>query len=267
MHVTYTTYSAPDWPIKRHVEFALGLGCEALELRTLANRPVSPDMPKDEQGAIAGTIMDAGLAICVVGSDCRFAMPSARDRRKAVDRATDFVRLAHAWGAPIVRVFGGRYDPGPTDEEVNEWVAESLREVAQAGHEHGIMIAIETHDAFSSGQRIRQVLDLAAHPSIGAVWDFAHPARTGEPISETWTLIGDVTVHAHVKDMRQIGTDFDGWKAVLPGFGDLPLREMVSHLAPLASTSTSQPSGKDASRMEALIRRPLFKLTPHTYSS
>lgn len=93
------------------------------------------------------------------------------------------------------------------------------------------MIAIETHDAFSSGQRIRQVLDLAAHPSIGAVWDFAHPARTGESISETWTLIGDVTVHAHFKDMRQIGTDFDGWKAVLPGFGDLPLREMVSHLA------------------------------------
>lgn len=238
MHVTYTTYSAPDWPLERHIDLALKLGCEALELRSLANKPVAPDMPKDDQQAIGDTIMDAGLAICLVGSDCRFATPSAGDRRKAIDRAIEFVRLAHAWRAPIVRVFGGRYDPGPPDAEVNQWVAESLREVAQAGLEHGIVIALETHDAFSSGQRVRRVLDLAAHASIGALWDFAHPVRAGESVSETWALIGGNTVHAHFKDMRQISTDYDErdrlfgiWEAVLPGLGNLPLHKMVTHLA------------------------------------
>jgi fatty-acyl-CoA synthase len=237
MHVTYTTYSAPDWPLDRHIDLALKLGCEALELRSLANKPVSPDMPKDEQEATADTIMDAGLTICVVGSDCRFAIPSARDRRKEIDRAIEFVRLADTWRAPIVRVFGGLYDPGPSDAEVNQWVAESLREIAQVGLEHGIMIALETHDAFSSGQRVRHVIDLAAHPSIGALWDFAHPVRAGESVSETWALIGDHTVHAHFKDMVQISTDYDEreryfgtWKAVLPGRGNLPLHEMVAHL-------------------------------------
>lgn len=206
------------------------MGCSALELRSLDGKPIDPAMPETQQKHIADAIHSAGLHICVLGSDCKFALPSPSDRNQAVHRAIAFVELAKAWNTPIVRVFGGQYDAGPSDDEVNAWVAEALREVAEASEELGIQIAIETHDAFSTGKRVRRVLDLTNHPSVGVVWDFAHPIRLGESVSQTWGLIGPETIHVHFKDMAHTGGGRDGWEPCLPGSGDLPLQDMVDLL-------------------------------------
>jgi sugar phosphate isomerase/epimerase len=170
-------------------------------------------MPESQQKHIAEAIRSAGLHICVLGSDCKFALPSPSDRNQTVLRVISFVELAKAWNTPIVRVFGGQYDAGPSDDEVNAWVTEALREVAEASEELGIQIAIETHDAFSTGKRVRRVLDLTNHPSVGVVWDFAHPIRFGESVSQTWELIGSEIIHVHFKDvpvvvLKPVNTSF-----------------------------------------------------------
>ena len=231
MRVSYTTYSAPAWSLERHIAVATELGCDGLEIRNLDGQPIDPAMPEDRRSAIFDAIADAGLEICVVGSSSRFALPSAVDRRQAVEQAVTFVELADAWDAPIVRVFGGNYDPGPSDDEVNGWVAEALREVATAADAFGIRLALETHDAFATGQRVRRVLDLADHTGIGVVWDFAHPVRNGETVDQTWDLIHRDVIHAHFKDMKLTGGGRDGWESVGPGQGDLPLADMVGRLA------------------------------------
>ena len=230
MRVSYTTYSAPAWSLERHIAVATELGCDGLEIRNLDGQPIDPAMPEDRRSAIFDAIADAGLEICVVGSSSRFALPSAVDRRQAVEQAVAFVELADAWDAPIVRVFGGNYDPGPSDDEVNGWVAEALREVATAADAFGIRLALETHDAFATGQRVRRVLDLADHTGIGVVWDFAHPVRNGETVDQTWNLIHRDVIHAHFKDMKLTGGGRDGWESVGPGEGDLPLADMVGRL-------------------------------------
>ena len=231
MRVSYTTYSAPAWSLERHIAVATELGCDGLEIRNLDGQPIDPAMPEDRRSAIFDAIADAGLEICVVGSSSRFALPSAVDRRQAVEQAVTFVELADAWDAPIVRVFGGNYDPGPSDDEANGWVAEALREVATAADAFGIRLALETHDAFATGQRVRRVLDLADHTGIGVVWDFAHPVRNGETVDQTWDLIHRDVIHAHFKDMKLTGGGRDGWESVGPGQGDLPLADMVGRLA------------------------------------
>ena len=231
MRVTYTTYSAPAWSIERHIALASEMGCEGLELRNLDGQPIDPAMPEDRRSEIFDAVADAGLEICVVGSSSRFAFPSADERRREVERAVAFVELADTWDAPIVRVFGGSYDPGPSDDEVNGWVAEALREVAVAADVYGIRIALETHDAFATGQRARRVLDLADHTGIGVVWDFAHPVRNGETVDQTWDLIHRDIIHAHFKDMKLTGSGRDGWESVGPGEGDLPLADMVTRLS------------------------------------
>ena len=230
MRVAFTTYSAPAWPLERHIAVATQTGCNGLELRNLNGHPLDPAMTQDRRTAIFDAVADAGLEICVVGSSSRFAFPSAADRRQAVDQAVAFVELADAWDAPIVRVFGGSYDPGPAEDEVNGWVAEALREVAVAADVYGIRIALETHDAFATGARVRSVLDLADHTGIGVVWDFAHPVRNGETVDRTWDLIHRDVIHTHFKDMKLTGGGRDGWESVGPGEGDLPLAAMVARL-------------------------------------
>lgn len=230
MRVSFTTYSAPAWSLERHIAVATQTGCDGLELRNLDGQPIDPAMPEQRRSAIYDAVADAGLEICVVGSGSRFAFPSVAERRREVERALAFVELADAWDAPIVRVFGGNYDPGPADDDVNGWVADALREVAIAADVYGIRLALETHDAFSTGQRVRRVLDLANHTGIGVVWDFAHPVRNGETVDQTWDLIHRDVIHAHFKDMKLTGGGRDGWESVAPGEGDLPLAEMVRRL-------------------------------------
>lgn len=230
MRVSFTTYSAPAWPLERHIAVATDTGCDGLELRNLDGQPIDPAMPDESRAAIFEAVADSGLEICVVGSSARFAFPSPAERRQEVERAMAFVELADAWDAPIVRVFGGNYEPGPSDDDVNGWVAEALREVAVAADPFGIRLALETHDAFSTGQRVRRVLDLADHTGIGVVWDFAHPVRHGETVDQTWNLIQRDVIHAHFKDMQLTGGGRDGWESVGPGEGDLPLAAMVNRL-------------------------------------
>ncbi len=230
MRVSFTTYSAPAWSLERHIAVATQTGCDGLELRNLDGQPIDPAMPEQRRSEIYDAVADAGLEICVVGSSSRFAFPSAAERRREVERALAFVELADAWDAPIVRVFGGNYDPGPADDEVNGWVAEALREVAISADLFGIRLALETHDAFSTGQRVRRVLDLANHTGVGVVWDFAHPVRNGETVDQTWDLIHRDVIHAHFKDMKLTGGGRDGWESVAPGEGDLPLADMVQRL-------------------------------------
>lgn len=230
MRVSFTTYSAPAWSLERHIAVATQTGCDGLELRNLDGQPIDPAMPEQRRSEIYNAIADAGLEICVVGSSSRFAFPSAAERRREVERALAFVELADAWDAPIVRVFGGNYDPGPADDEVNGWVAEALREVAIAADVFGIRLALETHDAFSTGQRVRRVLDLTNHTGVGVVWDFAHPVRNGETVDQTWGPIHRDVIHAHFKDMKLTGGGRDGWESVAPGEGDLPLADMMRRL-------------------------------------
>ena len=57
-------------------------------------------MPEDRRTAVFETIADAGLEICVVGSGARFALPSAPDRKEAVDQADRVRRACRCLGRP-----------------------------------------------------------------------------------------------------------------------------------------------------------------------
>ena len=80
---------------------------------------------------------------------------------------------------------------------------------------------LETHDAFSTGAQVAEVLRQAAHPQIRALWDLHHPFRHGESPSETFAALGSYVEQTHVKDSRPNST------YCLLGDGDIPTREML----------------------------------------
>ncbi len=228
MRLAVTTYSAPSWTIDEHARVAREIGCDGLEIRMLAGQPLTPDLPAAERRRIAEVVADAGLEICVVGSDCRFAQPEARHRSREVDRAAGFIELAGEWGAPVVRVFGGREGAAAPQTEADGWVAEGLRAAAQAAP-RGIRVALETHDIFCSAVRVGGVVRTADHPNAAAVWDLGHPHREGESVAEAWDAIGRFVAHVHVKDIVRT-TDEREWESVLAGTGEVPFPEMLGVL-------------------------------------
>lgn len=228
MRLAVTTYSAPAWTIDEHARVAREIGCHGLEIRMLAGQPLTPDLPAAERRRIADVVADAGLEICVVGSDCRLAQPGEL-RASEVDRAAGFIELAREWGAPVVRVFGGAQSADAPQAEADAWVAEGLRAAAEHAAPHGIHVALETHDVFNSAVRVGGIVRAAAHPNAAAVWDLGHPHRAGESVAQAWAAIGPFVVHVHVKDIVRTDDERE-WESVVAGRGEVPIAEMLGVL-------------------------------------
>lgn len=227
MHLAFTTYSAPELTIEEHVRLACEIGCEALEIRMLAGEPLPSDLLASERQRIRDVVGDAGLRICVVGSDCRFARSEPSDRAREVDRALGFVDLARDWEAGLVRVFGGRYDQTVPADEANGWVIQGLGAAAKAAQHTGVRLALETHDDFNSAARVGDVVRAIGHPNAAVVWDTGHTHAVGESITAAWEAIGPFVAHVHVKDIVRA----NGVTPTVPaGTGDVPLQGVVDVL-------------------------------------
>jgi fatty-acyl-CoA synthase len=130
------------------------------------------------------------------------------------------LELADAWGAPIVRVFGGKVDA--LDD-----VARRLEPALERAEELGLTLALETHDHFSSAELVAELLRRVGSPSFAAVWDLHHSYRVGEPPQDVVRALGTRIALVHVKDARRRS---DGWELVALGDGEVPVRESLGRL-------------------------------------
>jgi sugar phosphate isomerase/epimerase len=146
----------------------------------------------------------------------------------------NWIRLAQDVQVLLLRVFGGPGQPErvpqPSDQEVNEWVAQSLRQVAPEAEQALVTIALETHDAFSSARRVAGVLRAVDSPYVAALWDSHHPYRVGETAQEVIEVLGTRLAHVHVKDARRVTPGDSAWQLTLLGEGEVPVREQLKLL-------------------------------------
>jgi sugar phosphate isomerase/epimerase len=136
------------------------------------------------------------------------------------------LELAAGWGSPLIRVFGGP-PAGTSADAATIAAAESLAPLAERGRELGVAVALETHDAFASGESVQRVLSRVPTPAAGAIWDTLHPYRMGERMDETLDRIGDRLLHVHVKDGARPPGGGTEWPLTLLGRGDVPVREIL----------------------------------------
>jgi sugar phosphate isomerase/epimerase len=102
--------------------------------------------------------------------------------------------------------------------------AEKLSRLGKRAAQRGKRVILETHDAFSVGSDVGELLDAVGEEGTGALWDLHHPVKPGESPKATAGLIGGRTYHTHVKD-----SGADGGYTLL-GEGDVPLEELVAEL-------------------------------------
>jgi fatty-acyl-CoA synthase len=159
--------------------------------------------------------MIARAAVPLVALDTSIEL--ARPFERALPAALE---LAEAWGAPIVRVFGG--EVGALDD-----VTRRLEPTLDLAQELGLTVALETHDDFSSAERVAELLRRVGSPSFAAVWDVHHPYRVGESPQQVIQAVGTRVALVHVKDARRSG---DGWELVALGDGEVPVRESLGVL-------------------------------------
>ena len=217
--LAFSTLSCPDWDMERIIAAAIEYGYNALELRGYLDSmdlPTAEPFSKANRAATRQRLSDAGIAVCCVSSSGVVAKGNT-------DHVRSHAELAADMNAPMVRVFGGNLEENLSHTDAVARAAETLRAFGDAAQSEGVMIVLETHDAFSTGAAVAELLNAAAHPAVFSLWDLHHPYRQGESLEETHRLLAPTLRHVHVKDSR------DG-KYTLCGEGDIPLSPMFALL-------------------------------------
>jgi sugar phosphate isomerase/epimerase len=226
--LAFSTLGCPDWTLEQAAAQAAAHGYRALEVRLLDREIIPADLPAAGRQRIKQVMRDHNIEIVGLGLSTRFSAIDPAERQKNVRDLERYLELANDLGVPYVRTFGGNVMEGGTLEQTINWVAEGISAALPAAEQQGVTILLETHDAFCRGQEVAAVLAQVPHERLKAVWDVHHPFRMGESIEETWRLIGDRTVHIHMKDAR-LRPD-GSWQLVLLGEGEVPCQEVVKLL-------------------------------------
>jgi sugar phosphate isomerase/epimerase len=222
MKLSFSTLGCPDWGIDEIIDAARSSGYDGVELRHYQG---SLDLPKVLGGFPGGMsafrrrFVQAGIEVCCLDSSVVLSDPdpSTADGERMIE-------LAMALGAPYVRVFGGDVPAGESREACLKRAADKLARLGRRAAQRGKRVLVETHDAFSSGDQVAELLDAAGDDGTGALWDLNHPVRQGQSPEETARLIGGRTHHVHIKDSTEDGA------LVRLGEGDIPLEELVAKL-------------------------------------
>ena len=139
--------------------------------------------------------------------------------------------LAAELGAPGLRVFGDTIQPGAERASTQTWIAESIRELAEITAASGVEVWIENHGDFVAAHETANILQQAASPNVGVVWDPANSfAASEERPADGAARLGDAIRHIHIKDLQR---DRDAWNYVLTGEGAFPLPELKEALQDL----------------------------------
>jgi sugar phosphate isomerase/epimerase len=65
-----------------------------------------------------------------IGSSACFHSPDIQERERNLDSALRMAEVAAGLGAPAIRVFGDRIQPGSKRKETVTWIADSLTQLA-----------------------------------------------------------------------------------------------------------------------------------------
>ena len=234
-----STLGCPELRFPQICKLLSEFGLHDLELRAVDGRIDLPqwsvDMGWPPYRAIALLAKHGVKLRC---ADSSFKIVGNDEKSRAEFLA--FCEWAESWSARYVRAFGG----GTWGQELTEAdYDQAARTVAWWQQEKGqrgwrVELLLETHDAFSASGPCRELLGRLREP-VGIIWDSHHTWRLGgESPRESWSQLSQWIRHVHIKDSVSKPSARHPYTYVLPGDGEMPLRQVVEVLSEHHFTET-----------------------------
>lgn len=144
--------------------------------------PGYPDAPDDNYlMSLKRHAFDLGLSISGTGVRNDFTAVDKATRADGVARIKTWIEVAAKIGAPTVRAFADSQPPfrnwqeasgNAKREQVEEWLADSLRECAEHGAKFGVIVAVQNHgDFIATGEQHFSLLKRVDNEWCGAMVD------------------------------------------------------------------------------------------------
>ena len=175
MKLAFSTLGCPDWNLRQVAQAARKWGYGAVEVRALGG---SLDLLAREEfmgSQLATTrafLEEMGINVCCVDTSCVFHSPDASERMNQVRIALAHAELAAHLGAPLIRVFPDKIQPGAERDETRDWIAECLARIA-VGAPDSVDVGLETHGDFARAEAAAEIVRLSKNSKVKLICEFS----------------------------------------------------------------------------------------------
>jgi sugar phosphate isomerase/epimerase len=224
MKLSFATLGCPKWTLEQIASNAKAMGFDGVELRGAPGEHIGPEEIAAERARIRKLFESNGIQIAAIMGYSSFTMDDPAKLKESIRQAQCFLDTAKDIGCPTLRLFGGVFSK-QLDEKGNlARVAEGVRRVAGHAEKTGVNVALETHDDWTHGARLKALLDSVGSPKVGACWDVAN-GYFDEPPETTCAALGNRLFHVHFKDAAMVDGKI---RSKMPGTGQLDLKRLLS---------------------------------------
>lgn len=225
MKISFSTLGCPGWGWNDILATAKDLGYDGIEVRGIGNELYVPNAKPFLDQNIENTserLKKLGLTLPCLTSDVRLFDKVNPEKHRT--EAREYIDLASKLGVRYVRVLGDAApQPGPLVDE--EFVADSLAELARYAEEQNVTVLIETNGMYADSKIMCKLMNHINSKHAGVLWDIHHPYRyIGEKIEDTYRNLKDYIRLVHVKDSI-VENRVVRYK--MAGHGDVPVKEAV----------------------------------------
>jgi sugar phosphate isomerase/epimerase len=232
LYLSFSTLGCPDWSFDKIIDFAKDNHYTGIEVRGILHQmdlPLVPEFSSPE--AIATTMKkmtDRGLKFVDMGSSCALHFPQGAERTKNLDEGKRFIDLAEKLNCPYVRVFPNQLPKDRDRQESLNLIIDGLKELGTYTSKTNVTVLLESHGELIYKKDLLAVMEGAADPHVGLVWDICNMwIATKEPPEEVYNVLKYYIRHTHIKDLKiENGKE----EYVLLGTGIVPIFQAIDLL-------------------------------------
>ncbi|MGB9587103.1 MAG: sugar phosphate isomerase/epimerase family protein [Armatimonadota bacterium] len=211
MKLGLVTYNiANKWDVPTIIEKCKAIGIEGVELRTTHAHGVEPSLSKAERKEVRQRFEDAGITLWGLGTVCEYHSDDLAVVEQNIETCKAFVLLAEDVGATGVKVRpnGLQLGKGIPEQQTIEQIGLALRKCGSFAAEHGVEIWLEVHGPETQQpSRIRKIIDICDHPSVGVCWNSNPTDVKNGSIRENLELVRKKIKSVHINEL---------WKPAYP---------------------------------------------------
>ncbi len=229
MKLAISTLVCPNWTLERIIEACAASGIAGIDFRGLGSELDITRLPafNEQLPRTLATLEKHGIELPCYNTSIILITPTPDRWQMMLDECARYAELAAKTNTPSLRIFGGVVPNGMTRHEAITLARRHLRQLVKVTHATGCRVILETHDEWSAGDKLLELIGDLEPAQVGALWDAEHPWRHGESMAQTAAVLNPYLQHTHIKDTRQDG---DKRLQTLLGEGDIPLNEFIAAL-------------------------------------
>jgi sugar phosphate isomerase/epimerase len=207
MKYAFMSSSAGDYTLEQLLEAAREYGYDGIEPRTDWGHAhgVEAETTEADREAIRLAVEASDVALACIATGCRYADPA--DREEQIRHTHRCIDLAADVGCDRLRVFGGRLGENVSRSQAIDLLIEAFDQLAPHAAERGVLLCLETHDAWTDPDHVVTVMQQVDRAPICVNWDVMHTQRvSGWSMEAAYEKLKPWIRHLHVHD----GVSVDG---------------------------------------------------------